>query len=69
MENQAWFILFAVFVGICAVALCIQAGMLIGILTIGEGDRGAGEARSSPGGIHAAESGGAGGQFHRRLLK
>lgn len=31
MDNQAWFILLSVFVGICAIALCIQAGMLIAI--------------------------------------
>jgi ABC-type transporter Mla subunit MlaD len=31
MDNQAWFILLSVFVGICAIALCIQAGMLMAI--------------------------------------
>ena len=31
MDNQAWFILLSVFVGICAIALSIQAGMLIAI--------------------------------------
>jgi len=31
MDNQAWFILLSVFVGICAIALSIQAGMLFGI--------------------------------------
>jgi endonuclease III len=31
MDNQALFILLAVFVGISAIALCIQAGMLVGI--------------------------------------
>jgi hypothetical protein len=31
MENQAWFILLSVFVGIAAIALSIQAGMLFGI--------------------------------------
>src|SRR5580704_4585517 len=31
MDNQAWFILLSVFVGISAIALCIQAGMLFGI--------------------------------------
>jgi hypothetical protein len=32
MDNQAWFILISVFVGICAIALCIQAGMLVALL-------------------------------------
>jgi hypothetical protein len=31
MDNQAWFILLSVFVGVCAIALCIQAGMLIAL--------------------------------------
>src|SRR5580693_5439231 len=31
MDNQALFILLAVFVGISAIAMCIQAGMLFGI--------------------------------------
>jgi hypothetical protein len=31
MEYQGWFILLSVFVGICGVALCIQAGILFGL--------------------------------------
>jgi hypothetical protein len=31
MDQQAWFILISVFVGISAIAMCIQAGMLFGI--------------------------------------
>lgn len=31
MDNQGWFILISVFVGISAIALCIQAGMLVAI--------------------------------------
>ena len=34
MDNQAWFILLSVFVGICAIALCIQAGMLMAIAKV-----------------------------------
>ncbi len=31
MDQQSWFILISVFVGVCAIALCIQAGMLIAL--------------------------------------
>lgn len=31
MDSQAWFILLSVFAGISAIALCIQAGMLVAI--------------------------------------